>query len=105
MAGLECDVCMNPTIVIDNGVAETDADGRVTYRRYRVCTNPNCQKFRHRRETVEIFLPDDPAEEPFLVSPRELKMVAVAEDDPWQPPLFSGSSKAPDLPPNQPKKS
>ncbi|GEM48817.1 hypothetical protein DC3_44520 [Deinococcus cellulosilyticus NBRC 106333 = KACC 11606] len=90
MAGLECDKCLQPTRVIDNGKTETDADGRVIYRRYRVCANPTCPMFRIRRESVELWLPDEG--NPFRVSARELNLVEEPEEDPWQPSLWQTSS-------------
>lgn len=100
MAGLECDKCLQPTRVIDNGKTETDADGRVLYRRYRVCTNPTCPRYKIRRESVEVWLPDQDST-PFVVSNRELNLEDEPAEDPWQMSLFPNSSAKPESPQSQ----
>ncbi|OWL96541.1 hypothetical protein CBQ26_09190 [Deinococcus indicus] len=57
MAALPCDICQEETVVIPSGLILVDAEGAVAYRRYRVCTNPRCERYRVRRESIEQFLP------------------------------------------------
>lgn len=57
MAGLPCEACQEETIVIPSAQIVEDAGGRVVYRRYRACTNPDCELYLVRRETLEVFAP------------------------------------------------
>ncbi len=71
MAGLPCDVCQEDTIVIPLGTVGEDAAGILFYRRYRVCVNPNCERYRQRRTSLEAYLPEDGP--PVLVERAQLR--------------------------------
>lgn len=86
MAGLPCDVCQEDTIVIPQGVIGEDADGALVYRRYRVCVNPRCERYRHRRESLEMYLPQEGP--PTLVDTRQFQQRAPAAANSSLPSLF-----------------
>lgn len=68
MSGLPCEACQEPTHVIPTGQLLDDANGRVLYRRFRVCTNTACEFYLIRRETLEVAVPLTP--NVFIVSPQ-----------------------------------
>ncbi len=91
MAGLPCDSCGEETVVIPSGIVAEDGEGRLIYRRYRACVNSTCPVYRHRRETVEIYLP--PPETPILVDTLQLRQyLSVPLVSESQPSLFDTSS-------------
>ena len=89
MAGLPCDVCQEESIVIPVGVVGEDAQGTLIYRRYRVCVNPRCEKYRLRRESVEMYLPGQEVQ--VRVDTQQLRQYLPPEpnEDDSQPSLFS----------------
>lgn len=87
MAGLPCDACQEETVVIPSGVVDLDVDGQTIYRRYRACINPKCSRYRHRRDTVEMYLPAEGT--PILVDTVQLRQYLPPEDQrSGQPSLF-----------------
>lgn len=92
MAGLPCDVCQEETIVLPTGTESVgeDADGQLIYRRYRVCINPTCERYRQRRETLEAYLPQDGP--PVLMDTAQLRQyLPSAPANSSQPTLFDDS--------------
>lgn len=57
MAGLPCEECRAPMVVIPSGSNVEDAARRVMYRRHRVCINPECSLYLIQRETFEVMSP------------------------------------------------
>ena len=97
MAGLPCDECGEETIVIPSAVVAEDGEGRLIYRRYRVCVNSACPRYRHRRETVEVYLPA--AQTPYLLDTAQLRAyLGIGPENGSQPSLFADSSKERDPP-------
>lgn len=79
MAGLPCDACQDETIVLPNALVLQDDEAATAYRRFRVCINPNCERYRQRRETLEQYLPE--VCEPMLVDTRQLREYLPAPPD------------------------
>ena len=71
MAGLPCDTCQEETVVIPSGMILQDDEGATAYRRYRVCINPNCERYCQRRETLEHYLPQTGT--PVILDTRQLR--------------------------------
>lgn len=91
MAGLPCDACQEETIVVPMGTVDVDVDGHTIYRRYRVCINPTCERYRQRRDTVEMYLPDREGP-PTLVDTAQLRQYLPVEPAPdGLPSLFDDS--------------
>lgn len=61
MAGLPCDVCQEDTTYVLRGEAGLDGSDELIYRRWRVCVNKACEKYLHRRVSVEYY-PDEQGE-------------------------------------------
>lgn len=78
MAGLPCDVCQEDSTVVLNGQSGLDADGVLVYRRWRVCTNPNCERYMHRRETLEHYPEQEPEQEVKIYEPTEVRRILRA---------------------------
>lgn len=57
MTGLPCEACQEPMIVFQSGALVDDANGRVLYRRFRVCANTACKFYLIRRTTLEVVTP------------------------------------------------
>lgn len=57
---LPCECCQEPMIVLPNGEPILDAADRTVYRRFAVCTNPDCDFYLLRRVTYEVALPLTP---------------------------------------------
>lgn len=74
MAGLPCDVCQEATTVLSAGCSGivSDTADRVLFRRYRVCTNPECELYLFKRETFEVATPLAP--DASLVSPEHANL-------------------------------
>ena len=91
MAGLPCDACQEETAVVPSGEVGEDAEGQTIYRRYRVCINPHCQNYRHRRESVEFYLPQDGP--PMIVDTLQMNRFFAEADreNASQPSLFDSS--------------
>lgn len=77
MAGLPCEVCQEEALVIPTARVIEDATGRMVYHRYRTCTNPDCDLYLVRRNTLEVFVPLEP-DAPFVPpSNSNLKKLAL----------------------------
>lgn len=89
MAGLPCDACQEPSLILPTGVDSVgeDVDGQLIYRRYRVCINPTCERYRQRRETLEAYLPE--TGKPVLMDTQQLRQyLPPGPADNSQPTLF-----------------
>ncbi|BDP42905.1 hypothetical protein DAETH_28740 [Deinococcus aetherius] len=71
MAGLPCDTCQEDSTIVLRGEAGLDGEDELIYRRWRVCLNPNCERYLHRRTSVEYY-PEDQGE-PKVYELTELK--------------------------------
>ena len=91
MAGLPCDACGEESLVIPTGEVGEDAEGQTIYRRFRVCINPACTKYRHRRESIEFYLPQ--TGDPKVMDTAQLRPYLPEEDRGGgsQPSLFGSS--------------
>ena len=97
MAGLPCDQCSEETIVITSAIVAEDGEGRLIYRRYRACVNSTCPVYRHRRETVELYLPQP--DDPILLDTIQLRQyLKEAVENASQPLLFANSSETSEAP-------
>lgn len=76
MAGLPCDACQEPVPVVQVFDAALDGDGELIKVRWRVCTNPKCEKYMLRRVSVEYY----PAQqgEPHMYKPGDVKRLLRA---------------------------
>lgn len=96
MPGLPCDVCQEDVYVL-NGEVMDDANGQAYYRRYRVCINPKCGRYMHRRVTVEYY-PEE-REKPKVYKPSEVRRILRAMGKPPPPTLRLASGEViPPLP-------
>ena len=76
MPGLPCDTCQEDSSYVLNGEDLDDATGQTYFRRFRVCTNPRCPKFMHRRISVEYY-PEDQGK-PKVYQPDEFNRLRRA---------------------------
>lgn len=76
MSGLPCDACQEPTPVIQTFEPTLDGNGELVKLRWRVCTNPNCEKYMVRRVSVEYY-PEQQGE-PYIYQPRQVKRILRA---------------------------
>lgn len=76
MAGLPCDTCQEDSTIVLRGEAGLDGADELIYRRWRVCTNPRCERYLHRRVTAEYY----PAvqDTPKVYEEREIKRIIRA---------------------------
>lgn len=57
MAGLPCESCQEPLVVVQTCGPTEDLGERVVLRRERVCLTPSCEFYRIRRQSAEVLLP------------------------------------------------
>lgn len=76
MAGLPCDTCQEDTTYVLRGEAGLDGSDELIYRRWRVCVNKRCERYLHRRVSVEYY-PEDQGE-PTIYEPGEIKRLLAA---------------------------